>query len=323
MLNLRTCLFISLSLLAQPVLAEECDEEKPIPTVDDNEKPFFSFLDEPQKSISSGLKSFATTLDEFFADENVYYDTSGSYIKITADTIWQEGGDIGYRGDIKLKLRLPKTQEKIKLIFESDPEDREDDVAKTAEPTIQGAVEEKSYYAGIQGSFGKKEKWQFKPSIGLRLHNPPDLFTRFRFSRTADFNSWLFRFNETIFWFDSIGWGEDTTFQFDFNVLDDVLFRATTFGRWTNQNQYFDLSQSFSFIHTLSKRRAISYDIGAFGISEPKVHATNYLLGVRYRQIIHSDYLFLELIPQIDYRKEHDFRAEYSFTLRLEMVFSG
>ena len=133
----------------------------------------------------------------------------------------------------------------------------------------------------------------------------------------------MFRFNETIFWFDSIGWGEDTTFQFDFKILDDVLFRVTSFGRWTNQNDYFDLSQTFSFIHTLSQRRAISYDIGVFGNSEPKVHATNYLLGARYRQVIHSDYLFMELIPQIDYRRENDFRAEYSFTLRLEMVFSG
>ena len=303
--------------------ADVCPDEELIEPVIDVQKPFFSFLDEPHESISSGLKSFASSIDEFFADENVYYESSGSYLKLTADTIWSEGGDIGYRGDIKLKLRLPRTQEKIKLVFESDPEERDDDLAKTPEPTIQRAVEEKEFFAGIQGSFGKKEKWQFKPSLGIRLHSPPDLYTRFRFSRTADFGSWLFRFNETIFWFDSIGWGEDTTFQFDFKILDDVLFRVTSFGRWTNQNEYFDLSQTFSFIHTLSQRRAISYDMGVYGNSDPTVHATNYLLGARYRQVIHSDYLFMELIPQIDYRQEHDFRAEYSFTLRLEMVFSG
>ena len=44
---------------------------------------------------------------------------------------------------------------------------------------------------------------------------------------------------------------------------------------------------------------------------------------MRYRRLVHSDYLFLELVPRISYEKDNDFEAEYSFTIRTEIVFKG
>ena len=74
-------------------------------------------------------------------------------------------------------------------------------------------------------------------------------------------------------------------------------------------------------IHTLSKRRAVSYFVGAYGISEPTVHATHYIVGATYRQNIHKDYLFYELSPQLEYKKENDFHSEFSLLFRVEIIF--
>lgn len=286
-------------------------------------KAFFSFLDTSQRTISSGVKGLAQGIDEFFANEKVYYESTGSYIRLTADTIWEEGGNIGYAGDIRIKLRLPRTQKKLKFTFESDPDEKRDGIERTTDTKPRDAAKEKSYFAGIQADLGKKEKWQIKPSIGVKIRSPLDVYLRLRVNRTYNFINWKMYLAETLYWFDSTGTGFDTSVELDRRLDDDLLFRSASFGRWTNENDYWDLSQVFSITHTLSQRRAITYQAGVYGTSEPTIFATDYLLAVRYRQNIHSNFLFMELVPQILYQKENDFRAEHSFLFRIEMVFQG
>ena len=284
-------------------------------------EPFFSFLDTPHEYVSSGVETFAKNIDEFFSDDKIFYATSGTYLRLRADTIFNEGGERTYQGDIKLKLILPRTKKKLKLTFESDINERSDDNTAQGEDTPIAVIEEKDYFAGIQATLGKENAWQFKPSIGLRLSSPIEPYFKLRIKRKYAFSQWSIHFHETPYWFDSSGWGSDTYLEFNNKITADALFRASSFARWTNEIDEFELSQVFSMYHTLSKRRAVSYFVGVYGKSEPTVYATHYLLGLKYRQNIHKDYLFVEILPQIKYEKINDFHADHSITFRLEMVF--
>lgn len=287
----------------------------------ESEKPFFSFLDTPHNLISTGVEALARNIDEFFSDDKVFYETSGTYLRLRADTIINERGERTYQGDLKLKLRLPHTKKKLKLTLESDPNERPDEIISPGENTPIAAVEEKDYFAGIERTRGKKDDWQFNQSIGIRVSSPIALYVKFRAKRKYEFDKWSLHLHETPYWFDSFGWGFDSYLELNKKITDDDLFRASTFARWTNEVDYFDLSQTFSMFHTLSKRRAISYFVGVYGKSEPTVYATHYLLGLTYRQNLHKDYLFFEIIPQIKYDKLNDFHAEQTITFRVEFTF--
>ena len=316
MLNHLLYLFLFLFYSATTIAVENTDADTSV-----IEEPFFSFLDTPQDIISSGVETFARSIDEFFSDDKVFYETSGTYLRINADMLLNEVGEREYQGDIKLKLKLPLTKNKLKLTFESDPNSRPDEITTVGENTPVAAIEEKSYFTGVQATLGDNDRWQFKPSIGLRLSSPVELYTRLRFKRKYQFKKWSLYLHETPYWFDSIGWGFDSYLELDKKITNKDLFRASTFARWTNESNQFELSQTFSMYHTLSKRRAISYFAGVYGISEPTVYATHYLLGLSYRQNIHKDYLFFEILPQIRYDKLNDFAAEHSVIFRIEMVF--
>ena len=285
------------------------------------EKSFFSFLDTPQEVISAGVEGLARNVDEFFSDDKVFYESSGTYLRLRADTIFNEKGERSYQGDLKLKLRVPNTKKKFKFTLESDPNERPDEIFEQGENTPIAVVEEKDYFAGLQASIGQKDTWQFKPSIGLRLSSPIEPYFKLRIKRKYQFSKWSLHLNETPYWFDSSGWGADSYLELNRKISDADLFRASTFARWTEDSNEFELSQTFSMFHTLSERRAISYFVGVYGKSEPTVYATHYLLGLTYRQNIHKDYLFIELLPQIKYEKLNDFHSEQSITLRMEMVF--
>lgn len=322
---------LSNSFTEQKIIDENLDiddsDESEEDTVEDDllktesEEPFFSFLDTPQEVISFGVETFAKSVDEFFSNDKVFYETSGTYLRLNVDTIVNENGKREYQGDLKLKLRLPHTKNKLKLTIESDPNSKPDEITAEGENTPIAVIEEKSYFTGIQTTLGEKNAWQFKPSLGIRLGSSLEPYVRFRFKRKFNLNQWSLYLHETPYWFDSFGWGFDSYIELNKKITDKDLFRAATFARWTNESDQFELSQTFSMYHTLSKRRAISYFAGVYGVSEPTVFATHYLLGLTYRQNIHKDYFFIEILPQIRYEKTNDFHADHSIIFRLEIVF--
>ncbi len=308
--------------------AEQCleDDDVFLENTDLNDKlkadeDFLSFLDAPQKYISSGVEALASTLDEFFSNDKVFYESSGTYLRLRGDMIRDENGELQYTGDIRFKLRLPNTKKKIKLTFESDADERRDNNAGQSENIPANAAKNNDYFAGLQATLGKKHAWQFKPSIGLRLGSTVEPYFRLRARRRYMLEKWSIHWAETAYWFNSTGTGLDSLLEFNNKITDDDLFRAGSFARWTNKTDYYELNQTFSMFHTLSDRKALSYYVTIYGISEPTISATRYLIGLTYRQRIHKDYLFFEIIPQIKYQKINDFKSEFSVLFRIEIIF--
>jgi len=289
--------------------------------LNEEDESFFSFLDEPQEAISSGVEALARTLDEFFSEETVYYDSSGTFLKFTADIIRRNDGKLSYTGDLQLRLRMPRAGEKASIIVQTDADELDDeDTTVEAQDTPAKAVEEKDLFVGLQTDLGEKAGWRIRPSVGIRLGSKLNPYTKLRLKRHYQLDKWDIKWNETLYSFKNTGSGVDSQLEFNRKIKKD-LFRAVTEARWTKETDYFELSQVFAMYHVFSERRALSYYAGAYGKSFPTVHATHYLLGLSYRQKIHKNYLFYELIPQYKFDKINDFDPEFSLTLRLEIIF--
>lgn len=291
---------------------------------DDKPKPpheFFSFMDVPQKRISSGIESMARSIDEFFANEKVFYESSGSYVRYSIQSLFEEGGRITTVGKLDASLHLPRTEQKLHLILESDPVEKQTNLQRA---TTGGAIDQaaqNNFYAGLQSEFGKENKWRFKPSVGVKLHSPIEYYLRLRAYRDFNFGKWYLHLGESAYWFHSTGVGFDSDMQWNHLLDDNFLFRTDSLVRHTQEYHRFDLSQIFSLVQSLSNRRAITYSIGFFGNSDPKIHATDYVLQARYRQVVHGNYFFMELVPQIRYRIDYAFTQEDSFLVRFEWLF--
>ena len=260
------------------VFSEETPEFEEPP----EEESFFSFLDTPQEFIGTGVDAFAQTLDEFFSEDKVFYDSSGSFLQLIQDIHWLENGGVQYNRDIRLKIRLPHTSKKIKLIAQSNAEDRTDDTtSQTSSPSVD-KIEDKETLAGLEAEI-EKSGWGIKPSIGYRI-SEREPYVKLRLSKRFQFKTWSIYLNETPYWFYNKGSGYDTLLEFNNKISNKDLFRATSFARRTHETGYFELSQSFSVLHTFSDRRAASFYIAGFGVSKPTVQTTHYVLGFNYRQ---------------------------------------
>ncbi|MGD8782835.1 MAG: hypothetical protein PVG75_00275 [Thioalkalispiraceae bacterium] len=283
--------------------------------------PFFSFLDEHQKLISNRLQLYVQGIDNFFTDSTSIDERTGSYIRLRLGTNWPEGEGMEIDSGLSLKLRLPKTEEQLKLVVSSDVDEQTSALEReTGETTTE---ESTGFFTGIESVLDKTD-WKIRPSIGIKLRSPLDWYFRLKGTRVEPFDKWNLLFDQRFYWFDSSGSGSDTTMRWDRQIGKKLLFRSVSFLRYTDLNDYFEMSQTFSLIHTLSKKRAVTYKIGAFGQTEqPTVHATDYLVNLLYRSNIHKDYLFMDIQPQILFQKENEFKGQAEILVRLEIFYQG
>lgn len=311
-------------LLTEDATIEEETAEALNEDEEEQPPPFFLFLDKHQRSVSKRLKRYTQGIDDFFTDSTSIDENTGSYLRITLESLWPEGQGAEFDGSISLKLRLPKLQKKLKLVITSDIEEQKGALEKEtgeSSPTAEG--EDKSFFAGLEKS-AVKGKWKLRPSIGLKIRSPLVFYLRLRANRDVNFEKWIAAFGESLYWFDDeTGFGSDTTMRWDRALSDKFLFRSNSFLRYTNGLDYYEMSQTFSIIHTLSKKRAITYKIGAFGQSEPSIHATTYLISALYRSNIHKDYLFLDIQPQLLFEQENEFKGRNEFFVRLQLFYRG
>jgi len=290
-------------------------------SIEEHDRPFLAFVDGSYNYISTNVESLARGLDEYLSTDKVEYKNSGTVLRVREDMIWSDSDGVSLKTDIRLKLRLPHIQKKTRLVFQNRARDRHfagsDERYSsfialekvTDEPSAEEKAEDKSF-------------WKYRPSIGLYFGTMVDTYIKFRVNHQQSFGRWSISWDETPYFVDSFGWGLDSYFEISRDIAEQDLFRSATFAGWRHDNKYFELSQFLSMNYWLSNKSAISYFTGVYGITEPKTHTTEYIFGITYRRNLHKKYLFLEVKPEVKYRKINGFEPEHSLIFRLEMLFN-
>ncbi len=294
---------------------EQCLNETDKP--EEKIESFISIMDIPYAYISSGIESTVRNIDEYFSDDKITYKTSGSYLLLRQNMTFTEGGVIRSKNDIYFNFRLPNTEKKLKIFFETNNNQFSN---SSTQSTVTG---DSQYITGVQGSSGEKFGWKYRPTLGLRLNSSIDSFIRFKFNSEYNFNKWTFNWYETPYWDSRIGWGFDSYFELIRKIHDKHVFRMGTFVGWRQDTREYNTSHVVSMYHSFDDKNTLSYYAGVYGLRDSTLYTTRFLLGLNYRRKIYKNYLFIGLVPEVLYQKENSFKPEHSLTIRLEMFFNN
>jgi hypothetical protein len=130
------------------------------------------------------------------------------------------------------------------------------------------------------------------------------------------------KLTESVFWFNSTGLGENTLFEVDHHITDKVLFRATSGVRFLTNDQHFTYHQDFAIFDKINREKSLLYQLSASGVSRPSTEISEYVALVLYRRLIHQDWVYFEINPQLHYPKINNFQLNSVLVLRLEFMFS-
>lgn len=294
-------------------------------------------IDLPREYVSGKFVNFISSVDRFFGSNINFQESNKSVIQldemVTADHNGVSNVVTSFRAKIHLpnvQMHLKQLQNQIHLLLESNPDrvQSQSVAGSTAGPQTQAPIFREvstpnSYGVSLRFENDDASLWRLSADGGLKLDNISlRPFVRSRASFAVQAGQTQLKLAESLFWYDTIGAGENTQFDADYRVSESLLFRATSGATWLHDTQNFDLRQDFSYFQTLNENASRLYQASVIGVSQPQTQVSEYVILMLHRQRIHRDWIFLELSPQLHYPRLNNYQLDAQFIVRMEVLFS-
>lgn len=292
----------------------------------------FNWLKEQRDYLSGLITDTATSTDKFIskADFDAAIENK-SYVRVRFKEYFSKAGFNEFESDIKAKIDLPNSENKIKLIFDSDPDDFEslNNQQREINTGSSGVGDKKdNAIAGVQIDQGKEqdedkaEHWKTSFDIGVKLEIPLDPFTRLRFRRYDDLPGlWQSRFEQKFFYFESEKGGASSKLDIYRPLGADKIIRSGTWAQYLDSENEWELSQVFSHLKQIDGQRSITNEIGISGSSQPK-QVDSYWYRLEWRKLLYEDWLYTSVSPQLSFDRDEGYDARPSIFFQLEIFFT-
>jgi hypothetical protein len=286
-----------------------------------------AFLDQPHGKMTKLIEDLMSRTDALFAGDRGYDAPTGSYVALGTRAILRREEDDGndLQAVTRVRLNLPRTQERLKLLVERDVENLTKPAAQRETEVAAGVAErDDNPYVALRAVAAERLNVGLTADVGVRVRSvEPDPFVRLRAERVFAWSGWTIPLSETLLWRRSEELSAATELVFLYPLSQRVALSLISNATWRRPLQGFELGQTAAVFWRASERSVAGTELVVIGHTEPQSELTAYSAALRYRRLIYRDWLVLELRPQLTYPRDKDFRAVPSFTLQLEAWFGS
>lgn len=246
-----------------------------------------SWYDESQIYINSRFCEPALWFDNFFANDRIFNEgVAGTYVRWRNEFIYDEEEGFNYDMGISASVELPGLQNKLRITFDND----EDQDIRDVTP---GNDEQTNNDLGLQLDLRENARSKFNVKVSFS----PKILFRYRYTYPFRDNLTL-RFTQEVQRKKQVN-SARSLIDVEKAFKPQYLFRSSTEGKISEEYEGVDWLQAFILYRRVNKKSSLSYESSVTGISEPQTLATNYRLGIRYRQNFHRRWLFYEISPEV------------------------
>lgn len=275
-----------------------------------------------QEAVSNRWLATTQAVDAYFAG-NQGAVVNESYLRLRVSQLFEEGGESSVNNDLKVRVDLPRTQKRYKLVFDSSPDD---DESLKGQDQDRPDNERRLKDEGSSGALRiVLNEWQaFKPDVdvGVRGPLPLDVFLKFRLRRDFKLTeAWYLRWRGSLYHFHQEGPGSQGRFDIGRPIGENWHYNNSLQAKWQHDERMVEYSDVSTFTQWLTDRNTLFYSAGAFYQERPRPELQSYFVEVKFRRRLHDDWLFVELTPSVNWDHERDYKAQAAVNLRLEMFF--
>ncbi len=293
-----------------------------------NKVPEESWMDTSHQFVSKQSDNLVKWLDGFFGTSRSDLESAKSFIRLRLENEWdeEEGYDLGV--PIRGKVRLPRINERIGLIFSDERGDEtgEGDSIEQALSDENARNDVALQYTGIED-----ERSRLDLRLGFRSGLRVKLAARYRYELPLASDS-LLRFSEELYFRDGDGFGVFSRFDYDKTMANEKLLRWSNRFDWGEDTRGVEWGSTLSLARRINDKSAISYFANVEGDTRPNELNRGYGFGVTYRRNFLRKWLFFELEPGYIWRRNRvtspdgvEYYADRDgvalFTTRLEIMF--
>ena len=272
------------------------------------------------ESVSGEVINISDQIDNFFVDERMEVEGSNTQVLYSYFVSKDIYGNVEHDYLFKARLSFPKTEGRLRLVVESTF-----DASQYGEDNqTGGSVNEErnsDFTTAMQLIFTKTKYWQVSNKTGIRFTVPPDPFTQLRIRRLFFYDEWVARVVETFFVSQSQGFGESTGLEFDHTIIDGFFFRSRSELIVAEKVEYASFTHRFSIYQRLANKLMLVYSTGIESEIRQNLHLNRNYVNARFRHNFYKKWAFYEIVPELSYDRDNDFKVLPLILLKLDIVF--
>lgn len=281
-----------------------------------------SWVDAGHSVAAETTQALAEWMDEFFGDPTYDLEQAESLLRLK----WKNRFDQedGYDTKLRLggKIQLPRISKRLNLVFSGEDGD---DLGRIDEPG-SGLTETEENQAGLVYTITDDTRDRFDLTLGV---NSSGLRPGARYRLQGPLgDTFGYRYTQRLEW----EWDEGfyTTGRLDLNraLSEKDLVRLANRLVYGEETDGLEWRSTLSYNHRMSHRGGRRYQINTLfasvlGSTDPS-YTRNYSFGALFRRQVFRKYLFVELEPSYNFRKDSEDESRYgawTVLLRFEIMF--
>jgi len=267
---------------------------------------------------SSNVVGAANYLDRFFGENQLEYPDNKTRLELTLGIKFKEYESPEFIHKGSLRLALPRLSEKLELVVDGifEPDDPLEGLERTT-----NEAEESDTDAALRYNIWEELDINLNADVGVRIGSSSQAYLKLRGNRDFEFSPKLqLRLIQTARWFTRDGFVLQSEIQWNKRMGWDWLLRSSSQVEWREDRSGFRPSQVFSVFKTLSRHRVLRLDVGGTWPESPKPVDRLYHTRFTYRQLIHRNWLYMELKPGVEFYEPNDYEPRMVFTIQFEVL---
>jgi hypothetical protein len=274
-----------------------------------------------RKFIHKSLVDSASTVDNYyFEDKNKnIQDYHSTYGIIELSAFYNEDNNLSFDQRIKIKLKLPKLKDRLRLVIESD-EDRQ------SKDFVENHTKNKDDNFNLALLYSKivNDSIDFNTKLGIKLNKGLDPFIKSTIEKRWDnINSFDFILSQSLK--QSVEKKLESTSYFKISKELSTNFYLHNYNEyyWHSVNkENSDFFHSVYLNQRVSDKDLISYEIGTNINNEySNLRIKRNSISVKYRHYFKS-WLYSDIIPENYYRYEDNFKPKFGLRFNLGIKFN-
>jgi len=301
---------------AQPATPGEEAGDEIDETVVVAQEPPPHWVDTGHQFATNRTHALVQWMDDFFGAPVRDAERADTFLRTILVDDWDQRDRHDFRVRLRGQVSLPKISRRVDLVFSGEE----------AEQTLTEEQRASESDVGVRVNFRDGTRSRFDATLSLR--SGPALLPglRYRYQLPLSENSWG-RFTQRLQYHTSDGFRSLTNFEFNRSIDANSVIRWGGRLRYREDREFWDLNTGLSYRRWLNDHEdfpsAIEYYVALSGRDEPTTFATNYRVGVLWRKQFFREYLFFEVEPNYNWRRdEFEDRREgiLGVVLRLEIM---
>jgi hypothetical protein len=302
-------LALALSWLGPPSLAQASSGDNDNPTDNDNDRELSEspvpaddevsphWVDTSHQYATNRAQALAQWMDDFFGAPVRDAERADTFLRMIFLDDWDQRDGHDPKVRLRGQLSLPKLSERVDLFFSGEE----------SEQTLTEEERSQENDIGLRFNFRDSKRTRFDATISARTGPALLPGVRFRYQQPISDRSWA-RFTQRLQYHTSDGYRSLTNFDFNRLLDERSLLRWGGRLRYREDREFWDWNTGITYRRWFEDHEdfpsALEYYVAMSGRNEPEPFATNYRVGVLYRRQFFRKFLFLEVEPNYNFRRD-------------------